>query len=69
MAEKPNKTKEIEIHPEGWKLFERAVDVVAKSPPGRVSKPTGLFDEQNCEHDAANRASTNLPIFAKDTAR
>ena len=36
---------------------------------GRVSKPTGLFDEQNCEHDAANRASTNLPIFAKDTAR
>ena len=36
---------------------------------GSAPRSIGLFDEKNCEHDAANRASTNLPIFAKDTAR
>jgi hypothetical protein len=26
-------SKEIELQPDGWSRFERAVDVVAKSPP------------------------------------
>jgi hypothetical protein len=25
--------KDVELHPDGWARFERAVDVVAKSPP------------------------------------
>jgi hypothetical protein len=25
--------KELELHPDAWQRFERAVDVVAKSPP------------------------------------
>jgi hypothetical protein len=34
MAKIPDsKTKEIELLPNPWKTFERAVDVVAKSPP------------------------------------
>jgi hypothetical protein len=27
------KTKEIELHPDAWERFERAVKIVAKSPP------------------------------------
>jgi hypothetical protein len=26
-------TKELELHPDAWQRFERAIDVVAKSPP------------------------------------
>jgi hypothetical protein len=26
-------TKDLELHPDAWARFERAVDVVAKSPP------------------------------------
>jgi len=34
------KTKEIELEPDAWQRFERAVDVVAKSPPQhREAKP------------------------------
>jgi hypothetical protein len=33
------KTSEIELHPDAWARFERAADVVAKSPPQhRVAK-------------------------------
>jgi hypothetical protein len=28
-----DKSKEIELQPDPWQRFERAVDVVAKSPP------------------------------------
>jgi hypothetical protein len=38
MAEKP-KSKEIEFQPDAWQRFERAVDVVAKSPPQHREKP------------------------------
>jgi hypothetical protein len=31
MAKAP--AKEIELHPDAWARFERAADVVAKSPP------------------------------------
>jgi hypothetical protein len=37
MAKSP--IKEIELHPDAWKRFERAAGVVAKSPPQhRVTK-------------------------------
>jgi hypothetical protein len=29
----PKKSKDIELAPDAWQRFERAVDVVAKSPP------------------------------------
>jgi hypothetical protein len=35
----PKKPKEIEIAPDAWARFERAVDVVAKSPPQHRVKP------------------------------
>lgn len=40
---RPDAKKEPELHPDAWQRFERAVDVVAKSPPQhRVKpKPTG----------------------------
>jgi hypothetical protein len=39
MTKKPNAIKEIELEPDAWRRFERAVDVVAKSPPQhRVAK-------------------------------
>jgi hypothetical protein len=34
-----NPSKEIELHPDAWERFERAVGMVAKSPPQhRISK-------------------------------
>jgi hypothetical protein len=30
---KPNPEKDIELHPDAWARFERAAEVVAKSPP------------------------------------
>jgi hypothetical protein len=32
MAKSPP-TKDLELHPDAWERFERAADVVAKSPP------------------------------------
>jgi hypothetical protein len=40
MTKKPQAQKEIELEPDAWRRFERAVDVVAKSPPQhRTKKP------------------------------
>jgi hypothetical protein len=33
------KQREPELHPDAWARFERAVDVVAKSPPQHRVKP------------------------------
>jgi hypothetical protein len=33
MSKAPGKASDIELHPDAWERFERAVDVVAKSPP------------------------------------
>jgi hypothetical protein len=33
MAKHSNKATEIELHPDAWERFERAADVVVKSPP------------------------------------
>jgi hypothetical protein len=36
---KSDTTKEIELHPDAWKRFERAAGVVAKTPPQhRIAK-------------------------------
>jgi len=34
------KPKEPKLHPDAWARFERAVDVVAKSPPQHRKKPS-----------------------------
>jgi hypothetical protein len=34
----PKKTNDLELHPDAWQRFERAVDVVAKSPPQHRTK-------------------------------
>jgi hypothetical protein len=34
----PKSAKEVEFHPDAWARFERAVDVVAKSPPQHRTK-------------------------------
>jgi hypothetical protein len=33
MSRKSGSFKDAELHPDAWSRFERAVDVVAKSPP------------------------------------
>jgi hypothetical protein len=35
---KKNEATEPELHPDAWARFERAVDVVAKSPPQHRTK-------------------------------
>jgi hypothetical protein len=35
---KPSQKQEIELEPDAWRRFERAVDVVAKSPPQHRTK-------------------------------
>jgi hypothetical protein len=46
MAAKPLKP-EIEMQPDAWDRFERAVDVVAKSPPQHRAKPK---PKRNAKH-------------------
>lgn len=36
---KSDQGKELELHPDAWKRFERAAGVVAKSPPQHRVKP------------------------------
>jgi hypothetical protein len=33
MAKPPKENREIELHPDAWERFERAVDTAAKAPP------------------------------------
>jgi hypothetical protein len=37
---KPSKDDVAELHSNAWSRFERAVDVVAKSPPQHRTKPS-----------------------------
>jgi len=55
MAKKPVSHKEVEFHPDAMERFERAVKVVAKSPPqhrvakkakGKKKKPGNNRDSQ-----------------------
>jgi hypothetical protein len=39
MKKPPAKEKEIELQPDAWQRFERAVGVVAKAPPQHRTKP------------------------------
>jgi hypothetical protein len=38
MADHPKEVKDAELEPDAWQRFERAVDVVAKSPPQHRTK-------------------------------
>jgi hypothetical protein len=40
MAKSNKKKQEVELGPDAWERFERAVDVVAKSPPQHRTKKT-----------------------------
>jgi len=40
MAKSDPKNKNVELEPDAWARFERAVKVVAKSPPQHRSKKT-----------------------------
>jgi hypothetical protein len=42
MAKSDPKKKELEFEPDAWPRFERAVDVVAKSPPQHRMKKKKL---------------------------
>jgi len=35
---KPDVAKKMELHPDAWERFERAIDTVAKSPPQHRTK-------------------------------
>jgi hypothetical protein len=62
---KPDPKKELELHPDGWARFERAVDVVAKSPPQHRAKAAKRRKRKNKSARSAN-VSTNR---AKDRQR
>jgi hypothetical protein len=38
MTKRPEKEQPLELHPDAWQRFERAVDIVAKSPPQHKTK-------------------------------
>jgi hypothetical protein len=38
MTKSPSAKREVELDPDAWARFERAVDVVAKSPPQHRKK-------------------------------
>lgn len=40
MIETAKAKEPVELEPDAWARFERAVDVVAKSPPQHRAKPT-----------------------------
>lgn len=51
------KTKEIELQPDAWSRFERAVDVVAKSPPQpRAGKTTKAKRAKRAKRKAKPRS-------------
>jgi hypothetical protein len=39
---KADPKKKLELHPDAWARFERAVDVVAKSPPQHRTKKKAI---------------------------
>lgn len=53
MAKSSKEPSEIELEPDAWRRFERAVDVVAKSPPQHRTKAA-----------AKKKKSTNKPSDA-----
>ncbi len=52
MGTKQSKQTDIELEPDAWRRFERAVDVVAKSPPQHRTKPKKTSDptKENASH-------------------
>lgn len=52
-----------EIRPDAWERFERAIDVVAKSPPQHRRKKVGSLQQSK-----AKRASSSKPKSASPGA-
>jgi hypothetical protein len=51
-------SKDIELQPDAWARFERAVDVVAKSPPQHRSKKTKPSGKQSASRKASKSMKT-----------
>jgi hypothetical protein len=45
MAQSDQKKKELELEPDAWARFERAVDIVAKSPPQHKTKQSKVSED------------------------
>jgi hypothetical protein len=41
----PKKEKEPQLEPDAWERFERAVDIVAKSPPQHKTKQSKVSED------------------------
>jgi hypothetical protein len=52
---KSDQKKELELHPDAWSRFTRAVDVVAKSPPQHRTKTS------NAKRKAPKKPSRKKP--------
>jgi hypothetical protein len=48
-------TKDLELHPDAWARFERAIDVVAKSPPQHRTKAKPKKKSRNAKPNAPKR--------------
>jgi hypothetical protein len=58
MAKAP--TKEIEIYPDAWSRFERAAEVVAKSPPQhRVAKKKAVKKKKKATASKAKKEKSD----------
>jgi hypothetical protein len=53
---KSNPTKDVELHPDAWQRFERAAEVVAKTPPQHRVKPTAKKDPRPVKKSTNKRA-------------
>jgi len=49
--------KDIELHPDAWERFERAADVVAKSPPQHRAKAAPNAKKRRTKRVKKDRAS------------
>lgn len=58
MADKTPKGKETELLPDAWERFERAVDVVMRSPPRHQSAPPRKPKERPATKGRVRRAKS-----------
>ena len=60
MMATPRKPDElgIEVHPDAWERFERAVDVVMKSPPKHQTAPQRKAKERPATKGRVHRAKS-----------
>jgi hypothetical protein len=62
MAKSGQKKKDIDLEPDAWARFERAVNVVAKSPPQHRVKSAKSAPKKKT---TARKANRRLPVRSK----